>query len=232
MVIESKETYYQDLKLLAEEWGMSLFGVGYVGDLLNAFELLPKDISNGLVYGISMGIRLSGRIMESIKDSPTKLYYYHYRRLNIALDQVAIRVTNYIQGMNFNALPIPSSQTIDWENQRAHFSHKAVGVMAGVGWIGRNNLLVNHDYGSLVRYVTVLTDIPLKVDNPSKEDCGECTECIKVCPVSAIKESFNDYNRDLCLERLKWFSKKYHIGHYICGICVKVCKGRDKMREC
>ena len=104
--------------------------------------------------------------------------------------------------------------------------------MAGVGWIGRNNLLVKHDYGSLVRYVTVLTDIPLKVDNPSKEDCGECTECINVCPVSAIKESFNDYNRDLCLERLKWFSKKYHIGHYICGICVKVCKGRDKMREC
>ncbi|MBI5183402.1 MAG: epoxyqueuosine reductase [Nitrospinae bacterium] len=220
---------YHELKSLAEEWGVTLFGVGDVRDILNTFELLPKDISDGLVYGISMGIRLSGRIMESIKDGPTKLYYYHYRRVNIALDQVAIMITNHIQRSNFNALPIPSSQTIDWENQRAHLSHKAIGVMAGIGWIGRNNLLVNRDHGSLVRYVTVLTDMPLKVDSPSKEDCGECTECMKICPVGAIKESFNDYNRDLCLERLKWFSKKYHIGHYICGICVKVCKGKKPL---
>jgi epoxyqueuosine reductase QueG len=220
--------YWDELIAMANAEGVSLIGVGQIEDIIAKVDLLPKRIIEGLKYGISIGIRLSNKIIEEITDHPTKLYFYHYRRLNIALDQIAIKITNLIQKRGFNALPIPSSQTIDWENQRGHVSHKMVGVRAGLGWIGRNNLLINKDYGARVRYVSILTDMPLASTLSTEQDCGTCRECLAVCPAGAIRTNKEDFDRQKCFEQLKYFSKKYQIGHYICGICVKACPGRGK----
>jgi len=45
-------------------------------------------------------------------------------------------------------------------------------VLAGLGWIGRNNLLVNEELGSQFRLASVLTNMPLKIDKPVKNGCG------------------------------------------------------------
>ena len=135
------------------------------------------------------------------------------------------------QTTGFDALPIPSSQTVDWENQRGHLSHKIVAARAGLGWIGRNNLLINENYGARVRYVTVLTDMPLPLSKPVERDCGICQLCLVVCPSGAISSSWEMFDRMKCLEQLKYFSKQYQIGHYICGICVKACPGLNQRRN-
>jgi epoxyqueuosine reductase QueG len=163
--------------------------------------------------------------VNEIVDQPTKLYFYHYRRVNIALDQVAILVTNYIQRQKHQALPIPSSQVVNWEKQLGTISHKEVAVKAGLGWTGRNNLLVNPDFGSAMRYITILTDLPLTTDSVLKQGCSECKNCLSICPANAIKESAADFDHLACFEKLKQFSKQCNIGHYICGICVKACTG-------
>lgn len=225
---DAASEYYISLKDIAFRWGACLFGVADLSDASLETYLLEKVAVDGLIYGISMGIRVSQRIVSDIGDHPTRLYFYHYRRINIALDQLAIAITNQIQNAGLDALPIPSSQTVDWENQRGHISHKDIGVKAGLGWIGRNNLLVNPEFGSIVRYVTVLTNMPLKTDEPLKEGCGGCSKCVNVCPAGAIKESSSDFEHLRCYEKLKEFSKRYHIGHYICGICVRACNGKLK----
>jgi len=216
---------------IAELEGIALLGAGQIKDIIGQAELLPRRVTEGLEYGISIGLPLSSRIIEEIEDHPTKLYFYHYRRLNIALDQVAIKITSFIQKTGFEALPIPSSQTIDWENQRGHLSHKIVAARAGLGWIGRNNLLINQDYGARVRYVTVLTDMPLPLSKPVERGCGTCQICLGVCPAGAIGLSWEEFDRQKCIEQLKYFSKKYQIGHYICGICVKACPGIKLRRD-
>jgi len=98
-----------------------------------------------------------------------------------------------------------------------------IALRAGIGWIGRNNLLVHPDYGARIRLATVLTGIPLIEDTEIKKDCGICMNCIDICPAHALKESYRDYNKEACLKRLQYFSKTYGIGQYICGLCVKVC---------
>jgi len=137
-------------------------------------------------------------------------------------------VVQFIQNRGWSALPIPSSQTIDWENQRGHLSHKEVAQQAGLGWIGRNNLLVNPDFGSRVRLVTVLTDFPIPCDKTTEDGCSECRDCLGVCPAGAIKERLEDFDRIACYRKLDEFRKICKIGHHICGICVKACRGRRK----
>jgi epoxyqueuosine reductase QueG len=96
---------------------------------------------------------------------------------------------------------------------------------AGLGWIGRNNLLVNETFGSRIRLVTILTDLPVEIRSPLERDCGPCRACIKVCPAGAIKERPEDFDHLRCYEQLKLFSKTLHLSQHICGICVKACRG-------
>jgi epoxyqueuosine reductase QueG len=147
--------------------------------------------------------------------------------LNSLLDQSTLRISLAIQERGYNALPIPASQIIDWEKQTAHLSHKMIALRAGIGWIGRNNLLVHPDCGSRIRLASVLTDMPLKTDSPVERDCGSCRKCIEVCPVSAIKDSHKEWDKTACLEKLKYFAKAHNVGQYICGLCVKVCQPQE-----
>jgi len=218
------EGNYQRVREEALKWGADLFGVADIrGRQWQVLEL-PPTITEDLPFGISMGIRLASGVLELIEDHPTLFYLHHYRQANYILDQIAFRVAKLIEEMGFRALPIAASQIVDWEHQRAHFDHKSLAEAAGLGWRGRNNLLVTPQYGARVRLVSVLTDLPLKVDQPYEgPGCGECRRCINVCPVGAIKERPEDFDHLRCFEKLREFRKKYNIGQYICGICVKAC---------
>jgi len=215
---------YLNLQKFCNFWGADLFGVAQITTLKEEFFISPSLLKD-LDYAISLGVRLSKKILEEIEDHPTKLYYHHYRVVNHFLDQLALKVTQFIQKEGFNALPIPASQIIDWEKQRAHLSHKKIALLAGLGWWGRNNLVVNPKFGSQIRLVTILTDMPLKVDKPLDKDCGRCQACISVCPVGAIREKPQDFDHLACFNKLKEFRKQGFVEQFICGICVKVCKG-------
>jgi len=224
---EREERNYIALRNFAFDQGVALFGVADVRQLREEFFALSQPVIERLNYGISLAVRLSDAVIEGIEDRPTKLYFYHYRQLNLSLDQLALRITDFIQKEGGRALPIASSQIIDWEKQKGHLSHKKVAVEAGLGWIGRNNLLVNSRFGSRIRLVTILTDFPLKTGPREGLGCGDCKACIAVCPAGAIKERKEDFDHLSCYRQLDCFRKKCRIGHHICGICVKACKMKN-----
>lgn len=215
---------YDKLKELALSQGISAFGAAYIDDLRGHFDALPTDQTEGLSYGISIGVRVSDSVLKGVIIGPTVHYLHHYKMLNNLLDQTTLRLSIEIQNMGYRALPIPASQIVNWEKQIAHLSHKMISLRAGMGWIGRNNLLVHPELGSKIRIATVLTDMPIKTDTPVDRDCGACRKCIEVCPVSAIGETYKDWDRIACLEKLKYYAKAFNVGQYICGLCVKACK--------
>ncbi len=217
---------YEELKARAEREGASLFGVADVTAVKDRFYIEPKSAVEGLDYGISIGVRLSGRILETIVNEPTRLYAFHYKRINSLMDEISLKLSDFIQNSGYSAFPVPASLVEDWQNQRGAVSHKMVGHLAGVGYIGRSALLVNPKFGAQVRYATILTDMPLKIDRPDDRSCAECCACVAVCPAKAIKKDMKDFNMMACRELLKTFANKPGIGHSICGICVKVCKGK------
>jgi epoxyqueuosine reductase QueG len=214
------------IRQLCYQRGGSLFGVADLRFFKKEEILLPPSLLDRLSYAISVGYHLSNAILEEIENQPTPLYFHHYQRVNILLDTIGLIVTSTIQDLGYQAIPIPASQLVDWKNQRGHLSHKHVARAAGLGWIGRNNLLVNDQFGSRIRLVSILTDLPLKIDSPSLNNCGSCHNCLSVCPAEAIKERQEEFDHLRCYEQLRAFAKTLHFSHNICGVCVKACKGQ------
>lgn len=216
---------YQELKKISQDSGADLFGVADISGIRGEFLLSGKIIKK-FDKAICLGTQLSRPVLEEIELAPTRLYFHHYRTLNNFLDQLALKVASYIQKKGFWALAIPASQILDWEEQKAHLSHKSIGRLSGLGWIGRNNLLVSPSLGSQFRLVSILTDMPLEADKPLKRDCGECRLCVSVCPAGAIGDDPQSFDHQRCFAKLKEFQKQHLVSQYICGVCVKACKPR------
>lgn len=222
---------YRLLKEFALASGMALFGVADMAHYKGEVHQLPLDLIAKLRYGVSLGVRLSDQVLEGIEDAPTFLYFWHYRQANTLLDRVAFQLANLIQDRGHDAFPIPASQIVDWKRQLGHLSHRHVGMLAGHGWIGKNNLLINPNFGARVRYVTILTNIPLLVNHSLDYGCGLCEACVGVCPAGALGASAEEYNFERCFEQLSRFRREYGFGDYICGICVRACRGLKEERR-
>jgi epoxyqueuosine reductase len=62
----------------------------------------------------------------------------------------------------------------------------ALAEKAGLGWRGKHTLLLSREAGSMFFLGEILVDIPLPVDAPVGNHCGQCTSCMDVCPTKAI----------------------------------------------
>ncbi len=61
---------------------------------------------------------------------------------------------------------------------------------SGLGWIGKNSLLLNRGMGSFFFLAEVILDLALDYDGPLKDYCGTCTACMDACPTDAIPEPY------------------------------------------
>jgi epoxyqueuosine reductase QueG len=210
---------------LCRERGAVGFGVAALAGLRTDDFLLPAETLASFPLAVSVALPVAAEVLATLEGHPNHLYEHHYRQVNFALDRLGYDLANLIHSLGSSALAIPASQLVDWDKQRGHLSHKRVAVGAGLGWLGRNNLLVTPARGSQVRLVTVLTDLPLRPDSPLERDCGPCRACISACPAGAIKELPAEFNHLACFAMLKEFQRRRHVSQYICGLCVRACAG-------
>ena len=116
---------------------------------------------------------------------------------------------------------------------------KAWAVEAGIGWIGKNSLLITPEFGSFVSLGEILLDIEIEgYSEPyTSNHCGSCTKCIEQCPNSAIvAPKVLDARR--CISRLtvernigtceSEFST--HDWLFGCDVCQSVCPFNDKAK--
>ncbi len=215
-----------DIHALLSDFGADVVGVADMARYDREILALGEDIPRVYPFAVSFGLLVSKSVLDTLTDGPTSFYLHHYRQVNYRLDMIAYLVGREIEKMGYRALPLAASQLVDWRNQKAHLSHKHVGQLAGIGWIGRNNLLVNSRFGARVRYNTILTDMRLTPDEPAGFGCGDCRACIPLCPASAIREEPGAFDHIGCYEMLTHFKNKRNLGHHICGLCIKACGGK------
>lgn len=119
------------------------------------------------------------------------------------------------------------------------FTHKIAATSAGIGWIGRNGLLISPEHGPRLSLATVLTDAPLKAGIPVEAClCGDCRMCIDHCPSGAItgkdwsrERPFVEFVRlDNCRSHKK--NSKAVDGKPNCGLCINICPyGRKNKKK-
>lgn len=103
---------------------------------------------------------------------------------------------------------------------------------SGLGWIGKNNLLINKQQGSFFFLAEVILDLELEYDGPIKDYCGSCTKCIDACPTDAILPG-REIDGSKCISYLtielkdellpKEFEGKMENWAFGCDICQQVC---------
>ncbi len=228
----------EKLKEFARKCGADVVGIADL-QLLDGIETEPEDLLKGYTRAVSMATRLADGVIDPIVDRPSPIYQQHYGKVNALLDDIALRVVQFLQDAGAKALPIPASQLLDSENWRSYISHKAVAIAAGIGWQGKSLLVVNPMYGPRIRLVTVLTDMELLPDKPLLNRCGKCSFCAEACPAQAIKnvntkQHYADREEALFFDRCvtkvtQEFTKLPFIENPICGVCIRACPwGRKK----
>ncbi|MDD5045021.1 MAG: hypothetical protein PHG51_05730, partial [Candidatus Omnitrophica bacterium] len=104
----------KETEKLAKGLGIELFGIADISGIKDEIKISAQALKK-LDRAIILGMRVSSVLLEEIEDHPTRLYFQHYRTLNAALDQAALRVTNWLQAHGYRALPVPASQILDWQ---------------------------------------------------------------------------------------------------------------------
>lgn len=102
---------------------------------------------------------------------------------------------------------------------------------SGVGWLGKNTLLINKNHGSFFFLAELILDLELEYDGPIKDYCGTCTKCLDACPTGALTEA-RILDASKCISYLtielkdaipSEFKGKYENWIFGCDICQDVC---------
>ena len=108
---------------------------------------------------------------------------------------------------------------------------RAWAAKSGLGWIGKNSLLLNKNQGSFFFLAEIILDLELEHDIPVTDHCGTCTACLDACPTDAIPEPYvvdgskciSYFTIELKENIPAEFKGKFEDWIFGCDICQDVC---------
>lgn len=217
---------FDDIRKILLEEGAALVGFADM-------TAVPAEDRREMPRALSIAVALDPGIIGLIAKGPTQEYFREYSRANALLSSLAHRAAGLLTAMGFEAVALePTTEEFDEVGLRAGLSHKIAATRSGLGWIGKNALVITKPFGSAVRLTTVLTEAPFETGTPQdKSRCGTCTDCVEVCPARApsgknwalglYRDEFFDARA--CCRKATEFCEAAGIDSTICGICIEAC---------
>ncbi|MBI5531380.1 MAG: epoxyqueuosine reductase [Deltaproteobacteria bacterium] len=224
-----------DVRELADRELVDRFGVSDLSPVRDEIARQGGELPASFPRAISLGIDLAHAVVDALDRREERGVAVAYRRMsyeviNQRLNLAGSRVASLLQRAGHRAFPMTASDRADDERICAMFSHKLAARQAGLGWIGRSCLLVTPDAGPRVRWTTVLTDAPLEpTGSPIANGCGECSECVDICPVGAFSGRLFEVGepREARFDASKcdqYFKSMYAEADWkVCGLCLYAC---------
>jgi epoxyqueuosine reductase len=195
------------VKLRARELGFDLCGIapaadlpelaffqawlarGYAGEMAYLHRSAERRADVRRVLPSARSVVVTGTIYNtdapySIEDAnPNRAHVARYAWGDDYHDVIGARLAALLAWMRDNSSePFEGRAYVDTGpiQERVYAQH------AGIGWIGKNSCVINPDVGSWILLGEIVCSLPLDVDEPSFDRCGECTLCIEACPTHAI----------------------------------------------
>ena len=158
---------------------------------------------------------------------PTVSSSREVNRVYTECSRLTVDLARYIRSLGWPALGLPV-------NSSSGYLHIPIAISAGLGQLGKHGSLICKEYGSNVRLTTVLTDLPLAIEQ--EEDIGvddvciKCRACTNACPPNAI-----DDEKQWVRGTKKWYVDfdrcvPYFSDTYGCAICLEVCPWSESGR--
>ena len=221
---------------LTEELKEYLYGQGAE---LVGFADLPFLTDAGFHKGIAIAVSLPAPVVAELDKGPTRSYFDAYHDLEARLSEIALSGEAFLNRLGYPAFAQTARRTPEDENWCTEIPHKTVATNAGLGWIGKNNLLVTREFGAAIRLVSILTDAPLVCGEPiTQSRCGSCTRCADACPAQALRGKTWDVrtSRDEMVDVRACQKKQVEVTkqctgietEFLCGKCFAVCPWTQK----
>jgi epoxyqueuosine reductase QueG len=154
------------------------------------------------------------------------IYADEYNKINGFLNAIAEEIAD-----SFGGIPIQATvEGIRVKNVEEYYgmtvSHRVIAENAGLGWRGKNELVVNEKFSCAIKFASVITDLPLIHGEKVETSCGECEACLKSCPFLKNKDKLEDYR-----ENCRKYILKLGLKAEVCGKCIKACYRNSIFRE-
>ena len=163
---------------------------------------LSDKLNRGFPNAILLGIVLSREFIREVTESPDyvqnmirtgKIDEDEFSLKEIQTDRLADFTADCLLSRGYSACSqsenhLEASGYYHPKTKTTVLPHKTIAGYAGLGWIGKHDLLVTPEYGSAICMCTALTNAPLDTvfHAPAKSRCGDCCVCKDVCSVEAI----------------------------------------------
>ncbi len=184
------------------------------------------------------------KLVEGARSVITLMYNYHTEQ--VQEDPLAPKISTYAYGEDYHFVVKRKLKAL------LHFIEERIGAVhgrcfvdsapvlerdwarrSGVGWVGKNTLLIHPKAGSYFFLAELILDLDLVYDAPIKDYCGTCTRCIEACPTEAISPAGFVVDGSKCISYFTIelreevlpaeYKGKFEQWMFGCDICQEVC---------
>jgi epoxyqueuosine reductase len=136
-----------------------------------------------------------------------EVYFSKYtfgKDYHLVVSEYLKKICSFIEGLGGKAIYFVDSNPLP---------ERYIAYLCGIGFIGKNNMVITEKYGSYVFLGEIITDLEIEPDIPKQQQCGECSICLKKCPTKSINRAGSCPN--ICLSYITqkkqieelWFEK-------------------------
>jgi epoxyqueuosine reductase len=236
------------IKSTALELGFSYCGISKAEFLKDEAPQLEEWLKRGYLGKMSylenyFDKRLDPTLLVPGAKSVISLLYNYYPEKDLAT-KGGLKIAKYAYGEDYHFV-VKDKLKILFERLQeqvgdiqgrvfvdsAPVMERAWAKKSGLGWIGKNSLLLNKASGSFFFLAEIILDVELEYDGPVKDYCGTCTACIDACPTDAITEPYvvdgskciSYFTIELKEEIPSSVKGKFENWIFGCDICQDVC---------
>ncbi len=141
-------------------------------------SMFPAEVTEGCSCVVLFGKAISKEYISALRDNqePKRKEVLNTER---KMDNLAEKLASQLEAEGYKSIA---------KLKVGRLPHKTVALRAGLGFIGKNNLLVTTQYGCALMLGKVLTTAPFITmsEMPKEPQCGDCNICVNVCPTNAL----------------------------------------------